>query len=262
MRLPRIIIRFLRLLRYGSPIACRLTKLTGKSAEAVHPKHLINSEHHWWYLKYLDRSFKVLDVGCGIGVHAIKCAEVCKEVIGFDLNEKNLEIAHKMAQRKGLKNIRFMQHNAEERFPFENESFDAVLHLDVIEHLIQRDFVLMEINRVLKKNGLLMLSAPNRDTTWKRMQREVGLPYYSDPDHKIEYTLDELEMELKKSEFEIVGIEPVVYDTPFAGLIDLIGGISLALYRKLQATKVESAKRNPHESIGFRVIAKKISSGV
>ena len=48
---------------------------------------------------------------------------------------------------------------------------------------------------------------------------------------------------------------PVFYDTPWAGLIDALGGVSLGLYARLARWKREAALRHQEESTGFRAVA-------
>ncbi|MBI3104399.1 MAG: hypothetical protein HYY95_02230, partial [Candidatus Rokubacteria bacterium] len=52
-------------------------------------------------------------------------------------------------------------------------------------------------------------------------------------------------------------VMPVVLDTPWAGLIDAAGGLSLSLYDRLSRWKREGAVQCPAESTGFRVVARK-----
>ena len=88
--------------------------------------------------------------------------------------------------------------------------------------------------------------------------KAAGLFWYSDPDHKIEYTPKTLREELERNGFEIIsGMMPIVYDTPWAGLIDLVGGISLRVYQRLAQWKRNAARRHPEESVGFRVVCRK-----
>jgi hypothetical protein len=108
----------------------------------------------------------------------------------------------------------------------------------------------------------MLLSIPQRDTTWKRVRAGVGLPSYADPDHKIEYSQAEIEYELHKNGFTCESIAPIVYDTPLAGPIDLLGGFSLDLYRRLAQWKRDAGLRYPTESTGFRIVARKDSDKV
>jgi hypothetical protein len=52
-------------------------------------------------------------------------------------------------------------------------------------------------------------------------------------------------------------VMPVVYDTPWAGVIDAIGGLSLTAYARLARWKRAAALRHPEESTGFQVVARK-----
>jgi hypothetical protein len=111
---------------------------------------------------------------------------------------------------------------------------------------------------VLKDEGRLLVSGPNRETAWRRRLRAAGLFAFSDPDHKIEYSREEFIAELRAGGFVPNGpLMPVVYDTPWAGLIDMLGGLSLALYGRLSRWKREAALRHPQESTGFRAVARR-----
>ena len=64
--------------------------------------------------------------------------------------------------------------------------------------------------------------------------------------------------ELTQAGFEPEGaVMPVVLDTPWAGVIDAVGGVSLGLYDRLSRWKRDAALRRPEESTGFRVVARK-----
>lgn len=67
-----------------------------------------------------------------------------------------------------------------DEFKFENEKFDLIICLAVIEHIQDPSIFMNEIFRVLKKNGYLFMSTPN----WKYCKNE----FYNDPTHKKPYT--------------------------------------------------------------------------
>jgi ubiquinone/menaquinone biosynthesis C-methylase UbiE len=246
---------------HATGLSIKLVKWTGKNREAVHPKHLIANPGHHWYLDYFNPHDRVLDVGCGNGMHTLKAGERCREVIGIDYSTESLNLALRLAERSRVTNVHFQEADLDgSPLPFPDTSFDKVLFLDVIEHLNERRKVLGEIKRILKKGGLLLLSAPNRNTSWKEIKEKAGLSPFADPDHKIEYTRDEIIEELTKSEFRLKEeLMPVVYDTPFAGWIDLMGGISLKLYARLLRWKREYVERHPEETTGWRVVAEVMS---
>src|SRR5262249_20422198 len=196
-------------------LAIRLTRWTGKSREYIHPKHLLgDTAEHYWYLEHLPPGARLLDVGCGNGMHTLKAARRCAEVAGIDADLASLGVARRTAARLGMSNAAFAAANLEEGLPVAPARFDLVLCLDLLEHVYKRDLVLTEIRRALKPAGVLLLAVPNRATAWKRRLERAGLPFYSDPDHKIEYTLDELRAELQRHGFTLRSLPSRRYDLP------------------------------------------------
>jgi len=243
--------------RRGKALGVRLVRYTGKSGHFIHPKHLVEAPWHDWYVEYLLPSDLVLDVGCANGAHTVKAARRARRVVGVDYDVGQLRIATATARALGLRNVQVFAWDLTRAFPFPDASIDAVLFLDVIEHLHPRVQVLTEIRRVLRPSGRLLVSGPNRDTSWRRRLREAGLFAFSDPDHKVEYTQGEFLAELSAGGFEPAGpVMPVVYDTPWAGMIDAVGGLSLGLYTRLSRWKRDVVLRRPEESTGFRVVAR------
>ena len=241
---------------WGTILSVKLVKLTGKSPYEIHPKHLVENQSHRWYLQYLDPQDTVLDVGCGNAMHTLACAAKCRKVYGFDHDLKQLQIGREKAWREGVNNIHLSEGNAEKQWAFPDGYFDKVLLLDILEHLNRCDLALREARRVLRNEGRLILSVPNRETSWKRLRKSVGLFAYADEDHKVEYTQREIEQELAHNGWACERVELVVYDTPWAGAIDLIGGMSLAWYRRLQGWKRGMALKRPKERTGFRIVAR------
>jgi len=258
--LKRIWIKLFRKLNdFLSNKACLITKLTGKSPYLIHPKHLLKeNRHHFWYLDFIDENDKVLDIGCGNGIHSISTAEKCKYVVGVDYDPKNIELANKMARGHEINNISFCLNDVEEGLAFTDKSFDKIMLLDILEHLNNDTSTLKEcFSRILKNDGLLLVAVPNTETSWKKLQKRLGLFYYSDLNHKREYTLNEIKERLEENGFTIINLMSIVYDTPWYGVIDFIGAISLNLYARLFQWKRSKVIDSFEESIGFRIVAKK-----
>ena len=240
-----------------SSLSLHLVKLTGKSNQKIHPKHLIFKKYPPEFLKYLKPNDLVLDVGCGNGQNSLLAAGKAKQVIGFDIDKAQLKIAGVDAVRRGLKNVRFDQVSAEDKFPYQSNSFDKIIFLGVLEHLSKRENILQEIKRIMKPGGKLLLGIPNEMTGWKKLQMSVGIQHFTDPDHELEFTKLTISELLAKTGFKIYAIEPTAYDTPWAGFIDVIGGLSLNVYQKLLFWKWSMAKDHPEESISFFIVAGK-----
>ena len=234
-----------------------LVKITGKSQEAIHPKHLIKVED-LWFKSCLNKNMKILDIGSGNGQLTLKTSRHCKEIIGIEINKKQLKMAQNEQKRLKFFNVKFKKANAEKRLDFADSSFDAIIFLDVLEHLKNRRQILIECKRILKKEGRMFISVPNKETSWKKRLKKAGLFYYANPDHKIEYSISTITKELKKGGFAILDIRPIIYDTPFIGFIDLIGGLSLKLYTKITFWRISRVGKQPEESTGFRIVCKPI----
>ena len=242
--------------RKGKSAAIRLVKLTGKSPYRIHPKHLISFPGHDWYVPHLRQDDVVLDLGCGNGVHTLAAARHVQRVIGVDRDQRQLYIAGRLTVQAA--NVILLQADLVRPLPFPDGYCDAVFCLDLIEHVHARTGLLREIHRVLTPTGRLLISAPNRGTTWRRRLTHAGLFAFSDEDHKLEYSASEFLEELDRGGFTTDALEPIVYDTPWAGLIDALGGISLTLYARLSRWKRAMAVRHPEESTGFRCVARKL----
>lgn len=101
---------------------------------------------------------RVLDVGCGGGglTAAIKGLRPDLEVVACDKDRDWLESFKREFGRSGVKIAPCDAHN----LPFDDESFEAVMMLDVLEHLEDPRKALSEVSHVLKKNGTFHLAVP------------------------------------------------------------------------------------------------------
>lgn len=239
-----------------SAIAVRLTKITGKSKTPIHPKHLLDKKP--WYIKFLDKKDILLDLGCHNGQNTIKSSKFVKKAIGVEIDDNALSLARSDAKSLGTKNVYFKKADLEKKLNFKNNSFSKILLLDVLEHLKNRRKILAQINRMLKNNGLLILGVPNSQTSWKKLQRSAGICSYSDPDHKIEFSEKSIKIAVEKAGFKIIHFNYGKFDTPYKGVIDVIGAISIPIYRQITIWRSKKTMINPQEASGFEIVARKI----
>ena len=252
----KLLVILVKKLDYASAIAVRLTQLTGKSKVPIHPKHFLSQRP--WFTEYLSKKDIVLDLGSGNGQNAIKAAKIAKKIVGLEYDQTLINIAVKTAVARRIKNVKFVKTDLEKKIKYKNNSFDKIIFLDVLEHLANRDQILDEIKRVLKPSGLLFLGVPNKETSWKKIQRIVGVCYYSDPDHKIEYSKKGIINLLKSHKFEIHYFGYGKFDTPLRGIFDIIGSISIPIYKKITKWREKKAKKSPIEASGFEIVAQNI----
>jgi len=105
-------------------------------------------------LKLIGRGKKVLDLACYNGYIGEKLIANDNVVYGLDASE----LAVKSSIKRGL-NAKVA--DVEKGLPFEDHSFDLVFAGEIIEHIIDTDFLLEEIKRVLKPKGELVITTPN-----------------------------------------------------------------------------------------------------
>jgi len=105
------------------------------------------------FSEWLGTGKKVLDVGCRDGTltkHFIKD----NEIIGIDIDERALKYASEKH------NLKTMLIDLNHKLPFEDNSFDAVIMAEVIEHLPYLEITLSEIARITKPDGLIIGNVP------------------------------------------------------------------------------------------------------
>jgi radical SAM superfamily enzyme YgiQ (UPF0313 family)/SAM-dependent methyltransferase len=117
--------------------------------------------HRYLFASQLVTGLDVLDVASGEGYGSALLARSARQVVGVDLSPDAVEFA---ASRYPRANLRFLRGSAG-AIPLEGQGhFDAVVSFETIEHLdavVQQAF-LAEVRRLLRPNGLLVVSTPNR----------------------------------------------------------------------------------------------------
>lgn len=98
---------------------------------------------------------RLLDVGCGDGGVTEIALSRYKQAHGCDLSERAL----REAVTKGMKSVCADLNSG--ALPYKNESFDCVTCLEVIEHVVDPLALLLELRRVLRSRGLLIITTPN-----------------------------------------------------------------------------------------------------
>ncbi len=128
---------------------------------------------------------KVLDIACGSGYGTnILYNSGAKEAVGIDLSKDAIDFASASYKAVSLK---FITGNIE-AIAHEDDYFDIAVCFETIEHVANPERALFELKRVLKPQGLLIISSPNRKAT------SPGKSIDDSPDnefHLIEYSPNE-----------------------------------------------------------------------
>lgn len=160
----------------------------------------ILEDTHWWhkakrnivsqllksYVVNKGKPLKILDIGCGAGKN-LESLSRFGETFGID----NSPEAIKFCKKRKLANQVYLRNSDNTKFP--NNYFDIVVLLDVLEHVDEKP-TLVEINRILKPNGLLILTVPAFSWLWS--QWDVVLH------HKRRYNASQLLISLTQNNFK------------------------------------------------------------
>ncbi|AUC82076.1 bifunctional 2-polyprenyl-6-hydroxyphenol methylase/3-demethylubiquinol 3-O-methyltransferase UbiG [Lacinutrix sp. Bg11-31] len=120
----------------------------------------------------------VLDIASGEGYGSFLMSKAAKKVIGVDIDNDAVDQA-KIKYKND--NLSFLTGSAE-NIPLEDNSIDVLVSFETIEHHDKHEEMFLEIKRVLKPNGMLIMSSPDKK-------------YYSDLQKNNPYHIKELYLE-------------------------------------------------------------------
>lgn len=118
----------------------------------------------------------ILDIACGTGYGTTRFDKHGLEIYGADIDEEQILSNQRLYSNT---NIKFLQEDVL-NLSFDSNYFDVILSMETIEH-VDPDKMLISLQRVLKRNGYLIISTPQNS-----MKECVN------PQHIYEYSLDEI----------------------------------------------------------------------
>jgi SAM-dependent methyltransferase/spore maturation protein CgeB len=128
---------------------------------------------HWICKQAVGRD--VLDIGCSQGIVCLILGREGFQCTGIDLESGSLAVGEQALAKEDeivRQRVKLQLADATE-LPFANESFDTVILGEILEHLVHPDKVLMQVKRVLRPGGRVVVTVP------------FGLNAF--PDHKRTY---------------------------------------------------------------------------
>jgi len=167
----------------------------------VYSEFLLLEQTHWWFTgrrkifftlinKFLNeqRTLKILDVGCGPG-EMIEHLSSYGIVTASDLSIKALSFCVK----RGYNRLFIGDGGI---LPIKNETFDFVTLFDTLEHVDDDVEVLRESNRVLKTNGMIIITLPAYNLLYSDNDRAAH--------HKRRYTVSEIKKKAILAKFDVL----------------------------------------------------------
>ncbi|MBU1911912.1 MAG: class I SAM-dependent methyltransferase [Candidatus Omnitrophica bacterium] len=123
------------------------------------------------FIDDLAKKGDCLDIGCGTGELADSIVKKGFKVSCCDFSAKAVEIARKNY------NLNSVLCDLDEGLPFCDSTFDLVVASHVMEHVFDPIFVIKEISRLLKKDGIFLAAIPNDLHISSRLKILFGISY-------------------------------------------------------------------------------------
>ena len=125
--------------------------------------------HRYAHAARLVKDKRVLDLASGEGYGSKLLAASASSVVGVDIDEQTVRHA---AARYGSATLQFITGSITAVTIPEDHSFDVIVCFEAIEHIREHERLLGEVKRLLKRDGLFIVSTPNKG------EYEEGNPYH------------------------------------------------------------------------------------
>jgi ubiquinone/menaquinone biosynthesis C-methylase UbiE len=167
--------------------------------------------HRYYFVKELVEDKVVCDIACGEGYGSALLAFEAQSVTGVDIDIETIK--HAQQKYSDISNLKYVQSNALDT-TFEDDSFDVIVSFETLEHLEEHDKLLNEFTRILKNDGILIISTPDKNV------------YSSaDVDHNKFHV-----KELSASEFDLLTKEKFKYIKTFGQKLQLTSVIESHIF--------------------------------
>ena len=146
----------------------------------------------------LNEGSNLLDVGCGnpsTGMMEGAFLDYIGYGTGIDIENRTINFDFKLGNMEDI--------------PFDDSSFDVVTALEVIEHINDPIKGLSEVHRVLKNNGLFVMSTPDNNLVFKtfwKLWNVIIVSKWKD-DHINSFTKNKWERLIRSAGFKIVDVK-------------------------------------------------------
>lgn len=136
-----------------------MKKWSGERLETfIYGDTAVEHLHRYSMAMLLVKDKVVLDIASGEGYGSWHLSKAASLVIGVDIDEKVVESA---TLKYKSNNLKFLTGSAD-KIPVEDSSIDVLVSFETIEHHNKHDEMFMEIKRVLKPKGILIMSSPDK----------------------------------------------------------------------------------------------------
>lgn len=140
----------------------------------------------WALESFKRKDAKILDLGCGTGLSSVEFFKKGFSVIGVDISKEMLKKAERYPFEK------LICQDLEKPLKVENNKFDIIMLIGVMEFIRDPLFLFKQINKKLKPDGIFLVTIP------QKLSKEIKVPIKS-------YSKEGIEPIFSKAGFNILG---------------------------------------------------------
>ncbi|HEX7242282.1 MAG TPA: methyltransferase domain-containing protein [Longimicrobiaceae bacterium] len=139
-----------------------LLKVLGWNATILHGDPAVFDRWQWLRGHLTPGPVRTFDAGCGSGAFTMYAAKIGNQAVGMSFDRANQEKAEERARILGLDNVRFVTGDLREldRHAPGLGTFDQVICLETIEHILDDRKLVADLASLLKPGGRLLLTTP------------------------------------------------------------------------------------------------------
>lgn len=160
-----------------------------------------------WIENEKENRGKLLDIGAGTGDFLLEAKNKGWKVFGVEPNSR----ARDLAFEKGLNLI-------EDTSAFNSEEFDVITLWHVLEHVPDLEEQIIELKRLLKKDGLLLIAVPNFKSYDAKVYQEKWAAY-DVPRHLYHFSQTSIKKIFENFSFKLISKKGLLFDSFYVSLL-------------------------------------------
>lgn len=134
-------------------------KWTGERIETtIYGDVTVEHLHRYSLARFFIKDKIVLDIASGEGYGSYLMAKSAKKVIGVDIDQEAIDLSSTKYKNENLSFLR----GSTDLIPLDDNSVDVLISFETIEHHDKHHEMFIEIKRVLKPDGILIMSSPDK----------------------------------------------------------------------------------------------------
>ena len=161
-------------------------------------------------LKKISKNKNHLDIGCGTGEFLNACKNSGFRTEGIEPS--------RLAREQAINNFNLSVTHNTELDQFKSSQFDTISMWHVLEHIPELNKTIREFNRILNKNGKVIIAVPNHNS-WDAKYYKEYWAGWDTPIHLWHFSKLSIEKIFKIHDFKLIEKKPMLFDSYYVSLL-------------------------------------------